>query len=95
MIVTVLTNGLWIVGLAVLLAAFSYHYDEARRAERPLKRQLQRRSFVRAGWTGVTLIGAGLAATSQAVWEAVIWILFTLYALYNAVRIWRMGPEEE
>lgn len=89
MVTTVLTNALWIVGLAVLLAAFSTHYDEARRAERPLKRQLQGRSFARAAWIGVTLVGAGLAATSQELWEAGIWILFTLYAVYNALRAWR------
>jgi len=91
MVITVLTNALWVVGLAVLLAAFSYHYDEARRAERPLKRQLQGRSFARAAWIGVALIGAGLAATSQVVWEAGIWILFTLYAVFSTVRAWRAG----
>ena len=89
MVTTVLTNGLWITGLAVLLAAFSYHYDEARQTGRPLKRQLQQNSFARFAWIGVILIGAGLAATSKEVWEAVIWIAFTLYAVYNTVRVWR------
>ena len=95
MVTTVLTNGLWIVGLAVLLAAFSYHYDEARRTGRPLNQQLQRRAFARVAWPGVTLIGIGLAATSREVWEAGIWIAFTLYALYNGARAWRTKPQEE
>ena len=95
MVTTVLTNGLWIAGLAVLLAAFSYHYDEARRRERPLKRQLQRRAFARTAWIGVALIGAGLAATSREVWEAGIWIAFTLYAAYGGARAWRTRSQEE
>ena len=89
MVKTVVTNGLWIVGLAVLLAAFSYHYDVARRAERPLKEQLQQNSFARFAWIGVTLLGAGLAATSHELWEGAIWIVFALYAVYNTVRVWR------
>jgi len=95
MVTIILTNGLWIAGLAVLLAAFSYHYDVARRTGRPLKRQLQRRTFARVAWIGVTLVGAGLAATSREVWEAGVWIAFTLYALYNAARVWRTGPQDE
>lgn len=93
MVITVLTNGLWLVGLAVLLAAFSYHYNEARQSERPLKRQLQQRSFALAAWVSLSLIGAGLAATSQQWWEAGIWILFTLYAVYNTVVAWRVGQQ--
>lgn len=93
MALTILTNGLWLVGLAVLLAAFSHHYDVARRTERPLKRQLQQNSFLRVAWPGVALIGAGLAATSQQVWEAGGWILFALYATYKTVRAWQTGIE--
>lgn len=95
MVITVLTNGLWLLGLAVLLAAFSYHYNEARQSKRPLKRQLQERSFALAAWVSLTLVGAGLASTSQQWWEAGIWILFTLYAAYNAAHIWRVGRQRE
>ena len=95
MVITVVTNGLWLVGLALLLAAFSYHYNEARQSERPLKRQLQRRSFSLVAWVSLFLIGAGLAATSQQWWEAAIWILFTLYAVYNTVHAWRTAPRSE
>ena len=89
MIHLVLTNSLWIVGLALLLAAFSYHYNEAVVHERPLREQLSRRSFRSAAWISAILVTTGLAATSASVWEAALWSLFTLFAAANSVVVLR------
>ena len=80
----VLSNALWIAGLALLLAAFSYQYYEATLQGRALKEQLSESSFVLVAWIAATLVTAGLAATSDAVWEAILWLLFTAYCAANA-----------
>ena len=82
---SVVANSFWIIGLAILLAAFSYHYDQAQRRRRPLRVQLRQRSFVGAAWIATTLVAVGLAGTSNAVWEAIIWSIFALISLYNAL----------
>lgn len=86
---SVLLNSFWIVGLALLLAALSYHADQAHRLQRPLREQLSARSFAVSAWVAMTLIGAGLAGTSAQWWEVVVWALFALFALFNAINAWR------
>jgi hypothetical protein len=78
-------NSLWILGLAVLLAALSYHYWLAIEGGQPLRLILQGRSFQRFAWLGLALVSAGLAGTSQQLWERIVWILFTLYSAFNLV----------
>lgn len=78
---SVLVNSLWVLGLAVLLASFSYHYGLAQQEERWLVQKLQSQAFRQVFWLGLALAGAGLAGTSDRVWELIIWILFTLYCL--------------
>jgi hypothetical protein len=80
---SILLNSFWIGGLSLLLAALSYHYWAAQIAARPLRQQLNTRSFNRAFWLAFALVGIGLAGTSQQSWEVAIWILFTLYSLFN------------
>jgi hypothetical protein len=88
-VLSLISNTLWIMGLALLLASFSYHYYEAQRHKRQLREQLRCRSFVMVAWVSLTLIGLGLAGTSQQGWEAALWILLTLMAGWRAVTVWR------
>jgi hypothetical protein len=94
----VVTNGLWITGAAIILAAFSYHYWQAEEASRSLSEQLGRPSFQLALWSGLFLAGLGLAGTSQATWEAIAWMVFTVLAAYQAFRhspvVARLGKRE-
>ena len=74
---SVFFNGLWICGLAVILAGFSYHYWLAHQAGRRLGEQLQSSAF---------------AGTNDGIWELIIWILVMLYSLFNLLvvrRGWR------
>jgi len=80
---SVFINSFWILGLAILLASFSYHYWLASVGQHPLRSQLNAPSFMKAFWLSFTLIGVGLAGTSRAVWEIVIWTFFTLLSLFN------------
>jgi hypothetical protein len=91
-----LANGLWILGLAVLLAAVSYHAWEAEVRGRPLREQLGGDQFGWVAWLSLVLVGLGLALTSDRVWEMVIWGVFVLAAGYYGVKSWRgaLGDKE-
>lgn len=83
---SVLINSFWIIGLSILLAAFSYHYWLANQENRRLKEQLEQPAFQRLFWLSFVFIGVGLAGTSQQVWESVVWIIFTLFSVVNTVK---------
>jgi hypothetical protein len=82
-------NSFWILGLAILLAAFSYHYWVAQQAEVRLNEQLNTPPFQQLFWLSFVFIGVGLVGTSTAWWEMGIWLLFTLWSIVNSVRLWR------
>lgn len=94
LVASVLFNSFWIVGLALLLAAFSYHYDRAQQKQSSLREQLGSRSFVFAAWIGAVLIGVGLIGTSARIWEGVVWFAFTVYALLKVIQLWRLRLAE-
>ena len=76
---SVVMNGFWILGTAVLLASFSYQYSQT--APRSLKERLEEKAFLRPFWVGMTLISIGLAGTSQTGWETGLWSLFIIMSL--------------
>ena len=61
--VKVLTNFVWIVGTALILAAFSYHDYLAHMEKTRLKEVLRRKSFLWPGMLGSILITGGVAAS--------------------------------
>jgi len=91
--VSVIANSLWIVGLALLLAALSWAHGVAV-VERLRFRQALARPGVRRAWDiGLVLFCAGSAATVRAWWERALW---GLLALGWIVRLWwnrRAQPE--
>jgi hypothetical protein len=80
---SVIFNSFWIVGLATLLAAFSYSYWLAEQEGRRLRTQLGGIGFQRTLWLSLVLIGIGLAGTSRNIWEIVIWGILILIALVS------------
>ena len=78
---SVIFNSFWILGLSLMLAAFSYHYWLAGQENRQLRLQLSERGFLRPIWLGVILVGIGLIGTSQESWEMVLWGVLSLIAL--------------
>jgi hypothetical protein len=79
----VFVNTLWITGMAVFLAGFSYHYWQANVQSVPLRRQFQQVAFLRTSWFGLLLVGLGLAGTSQNWWETALWLFFVSHMLYQ------------
>lgn len=71
-------NTLWILGLAVLLASLSAAYYHSQSHHLPLRRTLSQPPYQLATSLGLLLFSAGLAATSTALLERLLWLLLTL-----------------
>jgi hypothetical protein len=76
-------NSLWILGLSLLLAAFSYNAWLAAENDRKLRMQLSRPGFIRWVWTAVLLISIGLLGVSQQLWEIILWAVMALISVVN------------
>ena len=82
----VVSTGLWVTGLALVLAVLGRaHWDAANERER-LGAVLARRDVRRALLAGATLASVGLACASRTWWERVVWILA---AVWSGLTIWR------
>jgi hypothetical protein len=64
---TVITNAVWIFGLAVVLAAFSWHDFLAHTRKRKLGELLRGDSFLKPLFLGLTLVAGGLALSVSGV----------------------------
>jgi len=69
----VLASGLWILGLAVILAGLSWAHWIAATAGIRLGAALRRPDVQRVLDVGLALFCVGLAATGRARWEQVLW----------------------
>ena len=86
---SVIFNGFWVLGLALMLAAISYHSWLAEQENRKLRLQLSERGFLRPIWLGLLFIGIGLIGTSQQSWEMAIWGFITLIGLVILIGLFR------
>lgn len=80
----VFSNALWIVGLAVALAAVSYA-DWRRRLRHPrqtLRQALGRPAFQAAWSLGLLLVCVGLALTSEPWWQRLLWAALAVAFVY-------------
>ena len=91
---SVIFNSLWILGLAVLLAALSYHYWVASVNKRPLREQFSQPDFLRLLWVALLLVCLGLAGTSQQNWEMIVWGVLALFALVNIAGLSRKPAQQ-
>lgn len=86
--IAVLTNSLWIAGLAVILASFSYYYWLASQdEERAMSSTLALPGFQRLFALGLILIGAGLATTSKQAWETALAVMLIIGSLFLIIRL--------
>jgi len=70
----VFSNFLWILGLAVLLATWSYAHYEARMSHKKVSEKLDELGYALSLDGGLLLFCAGLAATEHRGWARLIWI---------------------
>ncbi len=66
-------SALWIVGLAVVLAALSFADYRRAEARRRLRDVLRQPAYQLAVNLGLTLVCLGLTGSGRAWWEALLW----------------------
>lgn len=91
---SVAANGLWILGLAIILAGLSWAHWIAREEQRRFRSVLSRPGIQRTIDLGLLLFCAGLAATSRALWERVLWGLLGLAWIVQAWLAGRRGAKK-
>lgn len=90
----VTANSLWILGLAVLLAALSWAHWVASTEKARYRTVLGRPRARRALALGFFLFCAGLAATGRAWWERALWGVLAAAFAVQAWRVKRQPPPE-
>jgi len=71
----VVKNGLWILGISILLAAWSYARYAAHEAGIRTRDKLGERKYALVIDAGLILFIAGMAATEQRLWARALWVL--------------------
>ncbi len=90
--VGVALNAVWIAGLAIVLAAFSYHDWLARETDRRLRDVLALPSWKLTFFGGMLLACVGFAyGLSDRWWQKVIWMILALSFAYELMLLWRQG----
>jgi len=84
-------NALWILGLAVILAALSYADWWAGVNHQRLTVALRTPVFQTPFNLGMTLFAAGLASTSRAWWEIGAWSALLLLFAWQTITSWQAG----
>lgn len=79
-------DALWVLGLALILAALSWANWVAVRERIPFRRALGRPNVRLTIDSGLVLFCAGLAATGRTRWEQVLWSMFAVG--FIALAIW-------
>ena len=87
-------NGLWVMGVAVILAALSHSSYEAQRQGERLRTQLAAPGFQAWLSVGLALISLGLALIGPRWWERVLWGLFCVTSVWQLWIAWREWKAE-
>ena len=92
----VVSNTLWISGLALLLAAWSYRRCRVSRRGAPGRSEMVRLNLGDFFRLGLLLFCVGLFATSGSWWEKILWGSLALVILLKPAAIFgRPSPEKE
>lgn len=91
----VFANFLWVLGLAIALAAFSYASWQASVTKEKTFTVLKQPNYLVVFSIAAIFFCAGLAATSDAIWEIAIWSIMGIVFLVQAILIVRAKKEVE
>ncbi len=86
-----ISNGLWVLGAAVILAALSFAHYQAQRQGEGLRVRLAAPAFQTWLNAGLTLISLALALIEPRWWQRVLWGLLCAadgWQRWNAWRDW-------
>lgn len=91
----VVANGLWVLGLALVLAVLSWGYWAAQVEEERMRDVLGRPALRRTMDLGLAVFCVGLAATSQPWWQRVLWAALGVAWLVDAALAGRGAGEPD
>jgi hypothetical protein len=84
-------NGLWVLGLSIAFAAWSYTSWWASSRRVRLRHALDRPLFQTPFSAGMTLFSASLAWGATRGWERILWIVLAAAFLWQTIIYWRYG----
>ncbi len=87
----VVRNGLWIVGLSVLLATWSWARYAAYQSRVKVRAKLNELRYALALDVGLLLFVGGMAATEGRWWARLLWIGLGIVVIVHAVAIVRQS----
>ncbi len=82
-------NSLWILGLAIILAAVSYHDWLAYRTGMRFRELLASPTWRGPFFGGTLLVCLGLALTGRVWWEKLLWAGLALAFAWEGIELWR------
>ena len=82
-------NALWILGCALALFTLSFASWQASLNNVKLLEQLRKKEIVRAYYFAGILFCAGLATTSDKLFEIIIWIMLGLFFSISLIFTWK------
>jgi hypothetical protein len=91
----VVSNGLWVMGLSVLLAAWSWARYAAYQAGVKTRDKLNEPRFAVAVDLGLLLFVGGMAATEHRWWARLLWIVLGIVVIAHSVLSLRRRPDTE
>jgi hypothetical protein len=89
----VFSNSLWVLGLAVLLAVWSYASYEAGRRKQKVRHIIHELGYALALNAGMVLFLAGMATTEDRWWARGLWIVIGLGVIAESV--WRIVQDRK
>jgi hypothetical protein len=92
---SVVRNGLWVVGLSVLLAAWSWARYAAQKAGVKTRDKLAEPWYALALDFGLSLFLAGMAATEERWWARLMWIAIGVTVIIHGVLSFRQTQLRE
>jgi len=87
-------GALWILGLAICLAAYSYTRWWAHQKGMRVRRAIGLALFLVPLLAGAALFCMGMALTAQRGWERVLWLVLAILCAAQDVAIWLLGRRD-
>lgn len=81
---SIIFNFLWVFGLSVLLATWSYAYYQAHLQKRNVRDILDELGYALTLDAGLLIFIAGLASTEDRWWARLLWVILGLVVLVEA-----------
>jgi hypothetical protein len=88
-VATLASNGFWIMGLAVMLATWSYAYWTAQMNDRSLSQEMSGRRYLVCLLLGLLLVSIGLIGIGKSWWSQLPAVGLLLVCLAALLLLWR------